>query len=621
MQSRSAILILISALPLLLLLSGASVAASVEVRVLGVTGSVLRNVEAHLAIRELVGRTGESAPTVAEVRRRHRRAPADIEAALQALGYYDSTIAGTLERQAPAASKRKDVAAVPPDGKTPTRATQQEKSPKNAASVESRWIAQYRIERGAPTRWRHIQLELLGDAQDNHILADSLRSLLPVSGKRVHHGRYDQSRSGLIDQLADSGYLDAEYIRSELRVERALQVADIDWVVDSGSQFAFGEISIDQSVLDPEFVSKYVLIRPGQTFDARRIADLQLRLGASGYFSDVTAHVDRDAEREGRVPVRLTASPAQSKFFRVGAGFGTDTGPRLTLGAELRRLNRSGHRLRMDLRAAIVRSSAGMEYLIPWRDVTTDVVKIYGQVDRGDIGDAQSDQYTSGVRLEDDWLFGLRRARYVQLSHESFQFDREPGRQADLLMPGFSLTLQRGDDLLFTRRGVSAALEVHGGLGDVVSDTSFIHATMRASLVVPLGTTSRLILRGGLGAVEATDFNALPPSQRFFIGGDRTLRGYAFESISAENRTGIDIGGSRFFSQSVEADTLVWRDFGVAAFFDQGGAGRSFFGTRKQSVGIGFRWKSPVGMLRVDVAHPLDGSGGVRFHLGLGPDL
>lgn len=571
---------------LLAVAPGVAAAAAVQVRIEGVSGAVLRNVRAHLSIDDLVAVDRDrQPPTDADVRRRHRRAAGDIEQALRALGYYHGSVQSTLERTG--------------DG----------------------WVATYRIDRGPPTRWRYINFELVGEVDDDQSFRAALVDLLPDPGTRVHHGLYESAREKVLETLTGAGFLDAAYRRSALLVHTDSQTADLEWTVHSGPRYQFGSVVIDQSVLDPAFVSRYIDLRPGEPFDASRLADLQLRLAASGYFSDVDVEIDRDGAEGRGVPVRLAALPGKSRFYRAGLGYGTDTGPRVTLGTEFRRLNRQGHRLRMDLRAATVRSSAGVEYLMPWRDITRDVARLYGQVDRGDVGDAETDQYSFGLSLEDGWRLGLRRAMYVQFTHESFRFDGEPDRQADLLFAGFRLSQQRGDDLLFTRRGYSASVDVHGGQGDLVSDTSFVHASVRGTAVLPLTAKSRLILRAGLGLVEAEEFSALPPSQRFFTGGDRTLRGYGFETVSAENRTGIDIGGSRFFNQSVEVDTLVWRDFGLAAFFDQGGAGNSFFGTRKQSVGVGFRWRSPVGPLRVDVAHPLDGSGGVRFHLGLGPDL
>ena len=276
--------------------------------------------------------------------------------------------------------------------------------------------------------------------------------------------------------------------------------------------------------------------------------------------------------------------------------------------------------MRLDLQASRIRTQGGLEYAIPVRDVNTDLLKFYTRVERADIGDADTDQYAFGGRVEDGWL-GLRRAMYLEYSHEVFNFGNGPNRVSDLLTPGIRLSVQKGDDLLFTRRGFSASVDVHGGVKSPLSDTSFIHASANATAVWPLTRSSRLILRGAIGVIQADDFDALPPTERFFTGGDRSVRGYAYESLSPRNAAGDDIGGKHYFNQSVEVDKLILRNFGIAAFYDRGGASETAFGDQHQSVGLGLRYRSPVGMIRVDIAKPLDGTSGVRFHLGLGPDL
>jgi len=568
-----------------LLLIATPLAAEVRVTVEGVRGTVLANVQAHLAIAALARRDGKDGRiTAAEVRRRHQRARSDIETALQALGYYRQRIEDELVR------------------------------------VEDNWVATYRIDRGPRTRLRNVVIEIDGVALNNTATDGVLPQNLPAPGDRLHHGRYEASKRAVLESLYARGYLDAAFVDASLDVYPDDLAADVHWRIERGPAYEFGEIRLVQDVLHDHFARRFVAIEPGTPFDAAKLSDLQLNLVNSGYFSEVTVEIERESADAGRVPVTVRAEAGNSQFYRLGLGYGTDTGPRVTGGVEVRRLNPAGHRLRMDLRASLIRTDAAIEYAIPVRDVNRDSLKFYARAERAEIGDADSDQYTLGARIEDDWL-GLRRAVYVQFSHELFQFGDAANRQSDLLTPGIQLSLQRGDDLQFTRQGFSATVDVHGGHSAILADTSFVHASAKATAVLPLTERSRLILRGALGVIEAEDFDALPPSQRFFTGGDRSVRGYAFESLSPKNEAGDDIGGAHYFNQSVEVDWLIWREFGLAAFFDRGGASDKVFGGQTESAGIGFRYRSPVGMVRLDVARPLDGSSGIRLHLTLGPDL
>ena len=568
-----------------LLVLATPVMADIQVNVEGVRGTVLKNVQAHLTISELVARAAAGTRvSAAEVRRRHQRAPADITNALQALGYYQSKIESALDR------------------------------------VNDDWVAKYRIEQGPPTRFRTVLVEVDGAEFTGIPPPEAKAQISLVAGKRLHHGRYERTKEVLLETMRGEGFLDAAMVQATLDVFPDQSAADVHWQIRRGPRYEFGDIRLVQTALNDGFARRYIEIQPGAPFNGAQLNNLQLRLINSGYFNEVAVDIDKAAAKDGRVPVTVTATPRASQNYKLGLGFGTDTGPRVTAGAELRRLNQAGHRLRLDLQTSRVRTQGGLEYALPVRDVNTDLLKFYTRAERADIGDADSDQYAFGGRLEDGWL-GLRRAIYLEYSHDVFNFGDGPNRASDVLTPGFGLSLQRGDDLLFTRRGFSATVDVHGGVKSLLSDTSFIHASADATAVWPLTRSSRLILRGAIGVIKADNFDALPPTQRFFTGGDRSVRGYAFESLSPRNEAGDDIGGAHYFNQSIEVDKLIFRDYGIAAFYDRGGASERMFGGQHESVGIGFRYRSPVGMIRVDIAKPLDGSSGVRLHLGLGPDL
>jgi translocation and assembly module TamA len=140
--------------------------------------------------------------------------------------------------------------------------------------------------------------------------------------------------------------------------------------------------------------------------------------------------------------------------------------------------------------------------------------------------------------------------------------------------------------------------------------------------VLPLTQRSRLLLRGKLGVIQAAAFSDLPPSQRFFAGGDQSVRGYGYQELGPENSAGDVIGGQYLTVASIEADYLLYGNFGVAAFFDAGNAGDSFLPSLKKGVGIGLRYRSPVGMIRLDFAHPLDDpDNDFRIHISIGSDL
>jgi translocation and assembly module TamA len=567
----------------------ARAAETVEVRVEGLEDPLAENVQAFLSIASLSEERAEDEEPVPlrdnDVRRLHRQAPGEIRQALQPFGFYSPAVESNLVRG------------------------------------DGGWVATYDVDAGAPTRVEHTEISVEGEAADLPEVKALLADIGIAEGDVLNHPAYETAKNGLLEAVYSAGYLDVRYRRSEMLVRPERHRAEIYLVLESGSRYFFGEVEIEQYVLDPAFVQRFNDIERGEPFDTERLIDLQLALSGSDYFSTVDVRVHRENTADFHVPVTVTAEPRDPQSYSVGLGYGTDTGPRLTVGTEFRRINRRGHQLNADVQLSAVRNSFIVQYHVPIENVTADRLTFFTSLQQVEIGDADSDVFSVGASREDAWL-GLRRRLYLRFDRENFTFGEQPGGDATLLYPGINLTYQRANDTLFPRRGVSASLDLHGAPESSLSETAFLQTTLGIRTVFPLGARGRLLLRGEAGVTEAANFPDLPPSQRFFTGGDRTVRGYGFEELSPEDEFGNDIGGQYLLVGSVEADYLVWGNFGVAAFFDTGNAMNSTSGDLASGVGLGLRYRSPVGMIRIDFAHPLDDpEQNFRLHITLGPDL
>ena len=188
-----------------------------------------------------------------------------------------------------------------------------------------------------------------------------------------------------------------------------------------------------------------------------------------------------------------------------------------------------------------------------------------------------------------------------------------------------SLTRKQADNPTFVRRGWSINLAARSTAGGLLSDTRFSQLTADAKWIRAFGARqrNRLILRGSAGTTWAGDFSALPPQLRFFAGGDRSVRGYGYQSIGPTNSFDRVIGGRNLLVASSEVEHYFTRNWGMAAFVD---AGNAFSGTDyrpKIGAGLGLRWLSPVGMVRVDLGTPIHDAHrhGIELHLVIGPDL
>ncbi len=574
----------------------AMAAARVEVGISGLDKVLQENVRAHLGIARLVQQPGlipftpgeqdkpAMAVTESNVRRLHRQAPQEIKAALQPFGYYEPVIEARLSHEG-------DI-----------------------------WRAAYHIDTGPATRIEQLDIQVSGAGRDNAGILAARKASKLQQGKRLLHSDYETTKQALLQAALAAGYLDARYQRAELRILMAQRQAQVHLLLDTGPRYFFGPISIEQDILDPDFVQQFVHIKQGEPFNTDALLDLQLALNDSGFFSRVEVDPQREATTDHQVPVVITTEPSKPRRYAVGLGYGTDTGPRLSLASEFRRINRRGHGILADIRLSDILQSVGAQYQIPIGNLVSDRLVFSSRAEYETIADGgSSDRYTLGVSRNEEWR-SLQRRLYLNFQHEDFSLGDEAG-SVDFFIPGITLSQLRTNDVLFPRRGYSWSTDLRGSPG-LVSDTTFARLDLAGKLVFPLSERGRLLLRSRLGAISVQDFSKLPASERFFAGGDQSVRGYEYQTLAPVDASGDVVGGQYLATGSIELDYLFVGNFGAAVFVDSGNAADDFLPSPKTGAGIGFRWRSPVGMLRIDVAHPFDdGKDGYRLHITFGPSL
>lgn len=559
-------------------------AAELEVDIAGVKDELKDNVEVYLGIAGIANDDKNKAKE-AEIRRLHLRAPAQIKKALQPFGYYDVTVTSSLRKQ----------------GKV--------------------WSASYKIDKGPVTRLGKVDIRVEGEGRDQPRIKALLKKADIKPGQQLRHEKYSTLKSGLVDTAYGMGYLDAKYKRNRIAVRPEKLTADIELIFDTGPRYFFGDINIEQDILRPDFVAKFVRAKPNDPFETQRLIDLQLALSDSDYFRQVELNIDKSKARNQHVPVTVLTRPGKSQKYEASIGYGTDTGPRLGLGTIFRRVNRRGHQWRNDLRLSAVQSTLASQYKIPVGDVTSEFLDFTANADQRYINDVEATNYGIGSSLNQS-RWGGRRRLSLAFEHESWAFDDLNRRAATHLIPGINYTRKIADNPLFTRKGYSVSLTLLGAAENVLADTTFIQAHLNGRAVLPLGARSRLLLRAEYGATETNAFIDLPPSKRFFAGGAGSVRGYGYEEISPLDTQGNLIGGEYIATASVEADYLFWGNFGLAVFYDVGNVADEPSMSLLKGAGIGFRYRSPVGMIRLDLAHPFDDpDSSFAFHISIGPDL
>lgn len=484
--------------------------------------------------------------------------------------------------------------------------------------TEQGWVARYQIKPGPALRIDTIQVTILGDGADDDAFQELIEAFPLEEGDRLVQPLYEDFKQELQFLATQRGYFDAEFVTRELRIDVEEQQADILLRFATGRRYRFGQINFSDTALAPEFLRRYLRFQPGDAYNTEDLMTLQSALINSDYFSRVTVNAPTEAAEDYRIPVNVDLTMAASRQLGFGIGYGTDTGVRGRISYEYRWLNRRGHRLNTEVLASQIKQAAAVEYVIPGTNPATDSFNFRAALSRED-SDVKD---TSAIIIGGGWeqRFG-RWQQILALDYtiESFRADEE--QISRLLIPRASWIRTQTDDPLNPRRGTRFELEVRGAYEPLLSDVSFLQTIGRAKAIAPLGERGRLIARTDLGTTTVSSFDDLPTSLRFFAGGDTSVRGFELDKIGPRDENGDVVGGKHLIVGSLEYEHRLWERWGAALFVDSGDAFNDNF-EFKTGVGIGMRWFSPVGPVRVDIAHGLEDPGDtVRLHLTIGPEL
>ena len=501
-------------------------------------------------------------------------------------------------------------------------------APRNGGSDERITVTVTIDSLGEPVRVRQSNLNIDGEGAEDTYLQAELDAFRPRIGEVLDHTTYEASRNLISRRLAERGYLDADTTQRLVEVTRADHAADIFLTWASGIRYNMGPVTFHQEQFVPGLLDKLVYWEQGSYFHQGKLDRLRQSLVALDYFRaiDITPDPDRADGREVPIEVELTLAPRS--IYTVGLSYGTDSGAGVRLGLERRYINSRGHKLLFDLNYADTRKTLSTIYRIPafkWLDgwYTGVLQATDEQTDYIDINSAHLILSRSG-QINARWsVVGAASAL-----RERWRY----GNAATAFFTGYKYTTLvypelRGeyvgvDDRLFPRAGISGNLTVRGGVEGAGSDASFGQAHLNARWFMAPTDSSRLLLRGEVGSTFTGDLVDMPPSLRYFAGGDRSIRGYAWREVGPRILDDFAVGAKNVITASVEYEHyLNGGPWGGAVFVDTGSA----FDDKpdlRTGVGIGVRWRSPVGPVRVDVARGLNNPDSpYQIYLNIGADL
>jgi translocation and assembly module TamA len=577
--------------------------ADIRIELEGVEGELRGNVLALLSLQRYKDRDRLQPDAV---QRLYNRIDDEVRSALRPYGYYEPVISASLAG---------------PD-------------------AERHWHVKITIDPGVPVLIDSFSIRVDGPAAQDDVFKRLTADPPLRTGDRLSHATYDQYKGSLERAAATYGYLDARLLRSEMQVDLGTHKAHIVLQLESGERYFFGATTIEQNAVRASLVRRFLRYREGEPYNALLLLRTQFALDDSQYYSTVEVQAgDRDPVHH-TVPITISANNAR-RGYSFGAGYGTDTGFRGTIAWTVPRVNSYGHRFRAQMELSQIEQLFDARYDIPVGDPALEKLSLDLLGQQADYGEnvtgSQIAFAPSLTQISGNW----QRIVSTNLVHAITDDPIEGRREDNLVVPSIVFaSIPEGylGEALFSR-GLYAQLE--GSTTELGARANFLRLDLQGERVINLSPRWHLLLRSEVGATSIGNIENLPGQYRFFAGGDRSVRGFAYDDLSPvalspptrNPITGVvtpgqpaRVGGRDLLTATSEIERDLPRNFGIAAFFDAGNAMDRFSDPLAYSVGLGGRLRLPVVTVGLDVAQALRAPGfnhrpGPRLHLNISPKL
>ncbi len=562
----------------------------VYVTVDGVKGELRRNVYNHLAIYQLRNNPRLQRISVNQL---FRQAKDDIARALAPYGYYNPGVESKLKEA--------------------------------VDNGKHRWQAFFTIDLGKPVLVAKAEVNLLGRGQRNKRLARQVKAFALKEGALLNQKIYEQEKKKLIRTALEEGYLNASFIRSEVRIDPAENKGWIWLNLDTGERFHFGEtimVSDSDRSLDHDLLRGYLPWKQSDPYNVAKLFKLQSILHGTGFFSAVDVRGKRQQAADGFIPVEAVVRFSEkNNKYTVGFGYATDAGARVKLKWKNRMLSSGGDKVGVALEIAEREKNISLSYERPREENPLyDRYLFTSSYQEKSWDDTSSRPFIIAAgRNYSSPTFSLGAS--LEFRDEVYTSGGVRER-SDLFIPSANIGFVLADDITAIKNGLRLAAEVRGAAEELFSDADFFQWTISGKAV--LSPFSRWIFsdRVTWGMMLGDGINSIPPSLRFYAGGDNSIRGFSYNSIAPEDSEGRIIGGRYLLVQSVEAERLIGEYFGIAAFWDVGNATDDLSLDFEQGVGLGLRVHMPFGEIKLDIASAVSRSNHpFRLHFSVGGTL
>lgn len=488
--------------------------------------------------------------------------------------------------------------------------------------VKDSWKVTYSMKLGDPVRIKNISIVVSGEGENDEFIKKWKNNFPLKPTQTMNQLKYENAKTELIRTLFNRGYFNYRFITHKILINPDENSAVIEINIDTGNRFNFGKVFFKQkdNTFENRYLDKFIAFQTGDPFISSALIATQNNFASSDEFQSIEIEPLVDKKHGNDVPVSVSLIARKPIKLEYGAGYATDTGPRASASIERKRITRSGHRANVSFQLSRVKSTFNVGYRIPLKKPYSDFLSFSGKRETEDSDTVKSQKNTISLNTTYTLASWLRTAF---INYESEHYEIGDGiNDSILLIPGIQFDYLHKVIPPKTKMHWRLSLSLKGAYDRIISDTSFAQAYASGWIRLPFSEKARFIAHSKIGHSWTSEFEELPASQRFFTGGDYTVRGYAYNSLGPEDANGKVLGGENLVVGSIEFQHQIMPDIDASIFYDTGNAFNKNDLTLKSGAGVGIGWNFPFGSLHLYRAVALSEPGHPwRFHLTVGADI
>jgi translocation and assembly module TamA len=425
------------------------------------------------------------------------------------------------------------------------------------------------------------------------------------------------AEDALIHLLSRKGYPLAKLLDREVIADQKSKEIFVRLYVDPGPLAYFGNVTIEGlCTVKEEFVKRKIHWNLGDVYDPSKIDCTIAALESSRVFSSIgISHAD-EADHEDKLPITLQVTEGKQRSIGLGIGYSTQRGPGFTAEWEHRNFRGMGERLRASANVLMETQEGTVSYMIPDFHRRGQDLIYATELEHDDTKGYEKTSLSLSAILEKQLTDHLRVSYGGMYEYLKTTSERKDGSKEtenfNLARIPLKVRWSNADDPLDPTRGVTLFLKAVPTCQLIEHAFAYTITTLTGSYYKPFSKDKRLILaaKAHIGSIWGSSVDMIPGSDRFYAGSENTLRGYNYETVSPMSEDADPIGGRSLMVYSLEGRWRISKKWGSVLFYDIGNVFSEplpkFDAKMLQSIGMGIRYYTPVGPLRLDIAVPLN---------------